>query len=189
MKKKLKIAIIYGSTRKNRVGIRFVKFLSNQVSKNGYLPYVIDPLEDKLPLLDKRFEDFPNKSVPFSIKSVQKKLNKADAFIIVSAEYNHMPPPALINLLDYFYNEYDRKPSSICTYSGGDFAGIRVQSPLRAFMTQLGSPPIKYGMFQPKLSENFDKNGNPKDVRDAEKRFSIFFNELVWYARLLKSKR
>ena len=100
MKKKLKIAIIYGSTRKKRVGIRFVKFLSNQVSKNGYLPYVIDPLEDKLPLLYKRFEDFPNKSVPFSIKSVQKKLNKADAFIIVSAEYNHMPPPALINLLD-----------------------------------------------------------------------------------------
>ena len=96
----------------------------------------------KLPLLDKRFDDYINQALPNNIKTIQKNLKKSDAFIIVSAEYNHMPPPALINLLDYFYNEYDRKPSSICTYSGGDFAGIRVQSPLRAFMSQLGSPPI-----------------------------------------------
>lgn len=189
MKKKLKISIIYGSTRKKRLGIRFVKFLEDQILKNGHVPSIIDPLENKLPLLDKRFDEYPSKSVPKNINAIQQKLNRSDAFIIVSAEYNHMPPPALINLLNYFYKEYDRKPSTICTYSVGDLAGIRVQSPLRAMMSQFGSPPIKHGMFQPKLLNNFDINGNPMDYKDAEKRFLLFFKELVWYAEALKFKR
>jgi NAD(P)H-dependent FMN reductase len=189
MKKKLKFSIVYGSTRKKRLGIRFVKFLKDQILKNGHTPYIIDPLENKLPLLDKRFDEYSSKSVPKNINAIQQKLSRSDAFIIVSAEYNHMPPPALINLLNYFYKEYDRKPSTICTYSVGDLAGIRVQSPLRAMMSQFGSPPIKHGMFQPKLLNNFDINGTPMDYKNAEKRFLLFFKELVWYAAALKFKR
>ena len=58
MKNKLKFALVYGSTRKKRLGIRFVRYLANQILKNKHLPMIIDPLENKLPLLDKRFEDF-----------------------------------------------------------------------------------------------------------------------------------
>ena len=56
-------------------------------------------------------------------------------------------------------------------------------------MSQFGSPPIKHGMFQPKLLNNFDINGNPMDYKDAEKRFLLFFKELVWYAEALKLKK
>ena len=186
---KKNIAIIYGSTRKNRLGIRFVKYIYSQIKKRKHSPFIIDPIKDKFPLLDKRFDEYPSKSVPKNINAIQQKLSRSDAFIIVSAEYNHMPPPALINLLNYFYKEYDRKPSTICTYSVGDLAGIRVQSPLRAMLSQFGSPPIKHGMFQPKLLNNFDINGNPVDYKDAEKRFLLFYKELVWYAEALKFKR
>ena len=57
MKNKLKFALIYGSTRKKRLGIRFVNYLANQILKSKHVPMIIDPLENKLPLLDKRFED------------------------------------------------------------------------------------------------------------------------------------
>ena len=187
MKNKLKFAIIYGSTRKKRIGIRFVKYLYSQIKKNNSSPYIIDPLENKLPLLDKRYEDFPKKNIPGAVKTIQKILMKCDAFIIVSAEYNHMPPPALINLLNYYYKEFDRKPSCICSYSVGDFAGVRVQSPLRSLMAQLGSPPIKYGMFQPKLLKSLNEKGIPSDYKDAEVRFNLFFKELLWYASALKN--
>ena len=189
MKNKLKFAILYGSTRKKRVGIRFVKYIHNQIVDFSHISHIVDPLEYKLPLLDKRYEDFTSGKMPSSIKKIHKILNNADAFIIVSAEYNHMPPPALINLLNYFYKEFDRKPSCICTYSVGDFAGVRVQSPLRALMSQLGSPPIKSGMFQPKLSNIFDKNGISNDPKETKARFKIFFKELLWYADILKSNR
>ena len=189
MKNKLKFALVYGSTRKKRLGIRFVKYLANQILKNKHVPMIIDPLENKLPLLDKRFEDFSKDKLPNSVKNIHKILNKADAIILVSAEYNHLPPPALINLLNYFYKEFDRKPSSICTYSVGDFAGVRVQSPLRTLMAQLGSPPIKFGMYQAKLSKTLNEKGEPNDLKETEERFNLFFKELVWYARALKVSR
>ena len=189
MKNKLNFAIIYGSTRKKRNGIRFALYLKKTINKTGNNAFLIDPLENKFPLLDKRYEEYEKKSLPDSIKKVQKILNKSDGFIILSAEYNHMPPPALINTLNFFYKEYDRKTSCVCTYSTGDFGGIRVQSPLRAILSQLGCPPIKFGMFQPHVSKFFNKKGEPSDVIDAKKRFEVFFNELKWYAKAYKSKR
>ena len=114
-------------------------------------------------------------------------LNSSHAFIVVSAEYNHMPPPALINIFNYYYSEFNRKPSCVCTYSSGDFAGIRVQSPLRAMLSQLGCPPIKFGMFQPKVSNFFNKEGVPNDQKDAETRFNVFFEELLWYTKKMNS--
>ncbi len=186
---KKNIAIIYGSTRKNRLGIRFVKYIYSQIKKRNHSPFIIDPIKDKFPLLDKRFDDYKKKLVPKSISTVQKVLKKSDAFILVSAEYNHMPPPALINTLNFFYKEYDRKASCVCTYSTGDFAGIRVQSPLRSLLSQLGCPPIKYGMFQAKVNKFFDINGLPTDPKDAEKRFRLFFDELLWYAEAYRKNK
>ena len=55
---KKNIAIIYGSTRKNRLGIRFVKYIYSQIKKRKLSPFIIDPIKDKFPLLDKRFDDF-----------------------------------------------------------------------------------------------------------------------------------
>ena len=186
-KAKLNFTLIYGSTRKNRLGIRFVKYLSEQIKLKGHFPNIVDPLNTKLPMLDKRFADYQKSKVPLNINKVHKTINTADAFIIISAEYNHMPPPALINIFNYFYEEFNRKPSCVCTYSSGSFAGIRVQSPLRAMLSQLGCPPIKFGMFQPNVANFFNQKGIPTDKKDAEQRFNIFFEELLWYAKKLKS--
>ena len=187
IKKKFNFTILYGSTRKKRLGIRFVDYINKQINNRGHNSSIVDPLEAKLPLLDKRYADYDKLKVPKNIKYVQKILKKSNAFIIVSAEYNHMPPPALINIFNYYYAEFNRKPSCVCTYSSGDFAGIRVQSPLRAMLSQLGCPPIKFGMYQPKVSEFFDKKGKPLDIQDASKRFNLFFDELLWYTRTLNN--
>jgi len=178
-------AILYGSTRKKRLGIRFAEYINMQIRNKGHKSFIIDPLEVKLPLLDKRYADFQKSKIPENIKKVQKILKKSNAFVVVSAEYNHMPPPALINIFNYYYSEFNRKPSCVCTYSSGDFAGIRVQSPLRAMLSQLGCPPIKFGMYQPQVSDFFDKKGFPIDKKDAEKRFNLFFDELLWYTKTL----
>ena len=174
IKKKFNFTILYGSTRKKRLGIRFVDYINKQINNRGHNSNIVDPLEAKLPMLDKRYADYDKLKVPKNIKYVQKILKKSNAFIIVSAEYNHMPPPALINIFNYYYAEFNRKPSCVCTYSSGDFAGIRVQSPLRAMLSQLGCPPIKFGMYQPKVSEFFDKKGKPLDILDAAKDLIYF---------------
>jgi len=185
----LNISVIYGSTRKGRLGIRLAKYIKNQVDNSNHTGYLIDPMYYNLPLLHKRIEDFEVKKLPEKMKELKNIFKITDAFIIVSAEYNHMPPPALINLLNYFSSEYNRKISTVCTYSVGDFAGIRVQTPLRAMLSQLGCPPIKHGMFQPNISKTINEEGIVNKNDDAHKRFNIFFDELIWYAKALKKER
>ena len=97
-----------------------LNYLSEQIKLKGHFSNIVDPLNTKLPMLDKRFVDYQKSKVPLNINKVHKIINKADAFIVVSAEYNHMPPPALINIFNYFYSEFNRKPSCVCTYSSGD---------------------------------------------------------------------
>ena len=53
-------------------------------------------------------------------------------------------------------------------------------------MAQLGSPPIKFGMHQAKISKTLNEKGEPSDPEDTEKRFNLFFKELVWYSKKLK---
>ncbi len=185
----LKISIVYGSTRLGRLGIRLAKYITNEINSQNFEATLIDPLEYNFPLLFKRLSDYHEEEKPKKMLDLQSIFNDTDAFILVSAEYNHMPPPALINLINYYSAEYNRKISTVCTYSSGDFAGVRVQSPLRAMLTQLGCPCIKYGMFQPNIAKNFNENGRAIDPVDAKKRFNIFFNELVWYAKALKKER
>ena len=58
MIKKLNFTILYGSTRRKRLGIRFAEYIKKQIKSKGHLSSIIDPLETKLPLLDKRYSDF-----------------------------------------------------------------------------------------------------------------------------------
>ena len=186
---KIEISIIYGSTRPARLGIRFARYLKREIENNNIKAHLIDPMEYKIPMLEKRFVEYNDNDVSKNLVNLHRRLKSSDAYIIVSAEYNHFPPPALINIINHFSSEYNRKPSAVCTYSSGDLAGIRAQNPMRVMMSQLGCPPIKFGMFQPNITKFFNNDGKPYDNDDAKKRFDLFFNELLWYAKTLKSKR
>ena len=119
----LNISIIYGSTREGRLGIKFAKYLHNEFNKRGNITNLIDPLDLKLDPLIKRYADFEKDSAPKALEQTHKKLSE---FVIVSGEYNHFIPPALVNLLNHFYDEYQKKPSAVTTYSVSPFGGVRV---------------------------------------------------------------
>ena len=48
----------------------------------------------------------------------------ADAFVIVTPEYNYGPPPSLINAFDYVYKEWNYKAAGFVSY-GGVSGGLR----------------------------------------------------------------
>ena len=125
----LKISIIYGSTRDGRLGIRFAKYLTKEFINRDIEAVLIDPLNMNLETLTKRYNDYDNNSAPKELENIHQELDSSDAFVIVSAEYNHFLPPALVNLLNHFYIEYQRKPSAVATYSVSPFGGVRVSSP------------------------------------------------------------
>lgn len=187
----LKISVIYGSTRDGRQGIKFAKHIKNALSNKGNEVVLIDPMNISIETLTKRYLDYDKGTAPSSLEKMHQELDSSDAFVIVSAEYNHFMPPALVNVLNHFHSEYQRKPSAITTYSVSPFGGVRVSSPLRAFLTQLGMPPIPAMIHAPFVNKNFNEDGErvSADKVERNKEFIKFSEELEWYANALKVAR
>ncbi len=184
----LDLLVIYGSVRHHRQGIKAARFIVRECEGRGHRTTLIDPVEEQLPLLDRMYKEFEPGQAPGTLARLAEQIKKADAFIIVSGEYNHSIPPALANLLDHFLEEYFWRPSAIVCYSAGAFGGVRAAMQLRAMLGELGMPSIPSIFPIPKVQDAFDEEGHPQD--DAyHRRVARFLDELEWYARALKAAR
>ena len=184
----LKIAVIYGSVRTARQGIKAARFIINKVEQRGHEATLIDTLEYELPMLDKMYKEFEDGTAPNAMTWVGEILNAADGFLVISAEYNHSIPAALKNLLDHYQNEYLYKPSGIVTYSAGPFGGVRGLANLRTILAELGTPSIPSAFPISQIHAAFDNDGNVLDEA-YEKRVVKFLDEFEWYTQALKRAR
>ena len=184
----LKIVVIFGSVRIGRQGIKAARFIVNVLKERKHNVVLVDPMDYKLPLMNKRYRNYKKGKAPKNLEKLAKIFKSADAFVIVSAEYNHLPPPALTNLLDYFLEEYFFRPSAIVSYSGGGFGGIRAASHLRDMLAELGMPSISSSFPISKVQDSLDEKGKPLDEK-LNQRVKKFIDELEWYAKALKVAR
>lgn len=186
--KKLKTAVIYGSVRSARSGIRAARFVVKKLEARGHEVTLVDPIEYPLPLLDLMHKEFASGEAPKVVEAVSQILTASDGFVVVSAEYNHGQPAALKNLLDHFQSEYLYKPSAIVTYSAGPFGGVRGLVSLRAILAELGTPSIPSAFPVSGVGRAFDEDGNAID-KTYEERIVKFLDEYEWYARTLRYGR
>ena len=159
----LDMLIIYGSVRRQRQGIKAARFILQECLGRGHTAALIDPAEENLPLLDRMYKEYPADQKPENLERLATRIRAADAFIIVSGEYNHSIPPALSNLLDHFLEEYFWRPSGIVCYSAGGFGGVRAAMQLRAMLCELGTPSIPSLLPVPTVQDAFDDEGRPHD--------------------------
>jgi NAD(P)H-dependent FMN reductase len=184
----LEFLVIYGSVRSDRQGIRAARFIVGECQARGHRVTLFDPVQEPLPLLDRMYKEYPSGQAPEVLKRLAAHIRAADAFIVVSGEYNHSIPPALSNVLDHFLEEYFWRPSAIVCYSAGAFGGVRAAVQLRAMLCELGMPSIPSLLPVPRVQDAFDEAGQPAD--DAyHRRAGRFLEELEWYANALKVAR
>ncbi len=184
----LRFVVVYGSVRSQRQGIRAARFIVRQLESRGHHVDLIDPLEIDLPLLDRAYSSYANGEAPEPLERLAALYRQADAFVFVSGEYNHSPPPALKNLIDHFLHEYFWRPAGIVTYSAGSFGGVRAAVHLRAVLGEVGLVTVPSMFPVPRVSAAFEEDGTVKDEA-YEKRIAKFLGELCWYARALKAAR
>ena len=133
----MKIQIIVGSVRDTRVAIQVADWIQSTVKiadteleivdlKAWNLPFYtgIPPLALKRQYTDPLQQQWSNKVL------------EADAFILISPEYNHGYSPALKNALDYLGTEWSGKPVAFVSYGGTN--GSRSIEQIRSVTTQLG---------------------------------------------------
>lgn len=184
----LSYAVILGSVRETRQGIKAARFVMNTVSARGHKATLVDPAESQLPPLGKMYKEYAGGEAPAEMIWLAELFRAVDGFIIVSGEYNHAPPPPLMNLLDHFLEEYYFRPSGIVCYSLGGFGGVRAAMQLRMSLAEMGMASIPSMYPIPRIGQAFDDAGTPLDEA-AHGRIKRFLDELDWYAEALRDRR
>lgn len=184
----LRLVVVYGSVRSERQGIRAARFIVDETRKRGHEVTLIDPLEYRLPLLDKMYKEYPKGAAPEMLEKLAALIVPADGVVVVSGEYNHSIPPALSNLLDHFLEEWFWKPSAIVCYSAGSYGGVRAAMQLRMMLAELGTVSIPSLFPVPRVQEAFAEDGTPTDPKTRD-RAQKFLDELCWYAEALRAHR
>ncbi len=184
----LTIPVILGSVRVGRQGIRAARYLVRRLADAGHEAPLVDPAELKLPLLERMYKEYPKGEAPEVLERLADLYRRADAFVVVSGEYNHSIPPALSNTLDHFLEEYFWRPSGIVCYSAGRYGGVRAAMQLRAMLGELGMPSIPSLLPIPEIGKTLDENGTPADPR-LDRSTDRFIAELTWYAEALRHQR
>jgi NAD(P)H-dependent FMN reductase len=177
----LSIPVILGTARKGRMSMRAARFIVGELAKRPALvTELIDVAELALPLDD----------AGESIKdpSFAAQMDRADALVIVSPEYNHSFPGLLKHVLDSCLKEYIHKAAGIVAVSTSSFGGARVVENLLPVLRELGLVAIFWDINFGKVASLFDDAGTLLDtsfVRRAEQ----FIDELVWMAKTLRHGR
>ncbi len=184
----LKFAVLVGSVRSDRQGIKAARFVERSLVERGHDVTIVDPVALQLPLLDRMYKEYPKGEAPAMLEQLASLYQSVDAFVVVSGEYNHSIPPALSNLLDYFLEQYLWRPSAIVCYSAGAFGGVRAAMQLRAMLCELGMPSISSLFPIPKIQDALNNAGVANDSA-FDRRFERFASELEWYASAMQSQR
>jgi len=184
----LRFVILYGSVRETRQGIKAARFIVDQLARRGHTTTLVDPLDHRLPLLDRMYKEYAKGDAPPVLERLAGTYRAADGFVVVSGEYNNGIPPALKNLLDHFLEEYFFRPSAIVCYSAGAFGGVRAAMQLRMTLGELGMPSIPSIFPVPHVQDAFDEDGQASQPI-FEQRLGRFLDELEWYAVALRRGR
>ncbi len=176
------IEIIAGSPRKDSLTSRVVLFLKKLLEeKTAHDIGVIDVREWNLPFLQEVFysvEKTPEKYMPLA-----KRMFDADAFILVTPEYNGSYSPAMQNLLDHFPKQA-HKAFGIVTASTGPMGGMRSSQQLLLLIPALFGIASPYMLIIPFVDKKFNEEGKLTDMSFI-KYVEVFVDEFLWLAENL----
>lgn len=142
------------------------------------------PLEGDAQLSAPHFFLKPDDERKIKMDSMAATIKAADAYVIVSTEYNHTIPPALSSMLSHFGgSNFAQKASAIVTYSAGPWGGMRCAIALQPFLHELGCLPVSKLTGYPSPADLFDENGVPKDPDNRMlKQLPAMLTDLEWTA-------
>jgi NAD(P)H-dependent FMN reductase len=115
-------------------------------------------------------------------------MNRADALVIVSPEYNHGYPGLLKHVLDSCLQEYIHKAVGVVGVSAGPFGGTRGIQDLLPVLRELGLVCIFWDVNFSSVYKTFDAEGKLLD-QAVPGRIDKFLKELVWMAKTLRHGR
>ncbi len=187
----LNIPIILGSVREGRKSEAVAKYIHQKVLDAGHTSVLVDFKELPLPFYNAPTVPVVYFKTGYSNENAQKWSDiarAADAFIIVSPEYNHGYTAVLKNALDWLYLEFEKKPFGLVGVSDGRMGGVRATEQLRPVIENFGAMAIRETILFNSAEKVIDAQCELVDPT-YEGKINRFITSLVWWAETLKAKR
>lgn len=184
MDETLTIAVLAGTTRVQRESIKAAKYIAEiGRQQQGVEVIFVDPKDFNFP---GDGNDPEGKDPRYSEITA-----KADAFFIITPEYNHSFPGSLKRMLDSELQTYNHKPVAFAGCSNGNWGGTRAVESLVPAIRETGLVVMSWDVYFPYVQNKFDEQGQilPEYKERYEKSLGKLYKELIWFARMLKQGR
>ncbi len=173
------LAVIVGSTRLGRFGDRVADWFVEQVDRrHDFEVDLIDLAKVELPATLGVETD--------GLAHYIERLDAADAFVIVTPEYNHGYPASLKQGIDVAFTQWQAKPVGFVSY-GGMAGGLRAVEQLRQVLAELHAVTVRDCVSMHNPWTVFDEGSRPEVA--AEEAAGVMLDELSWFARALREAR
>jgi NAD(P)H-dependent FMN reductase len=190
-----RLQIIIGSTRPTRAADRVTPWVIDRATAHGgFEVEVIDLRDWPLPMFGEHMGtigDFQNPTYSDPIvKRWNQKINEAEAYLVVTPEYNHSIPGVLKNAIDSVFVSFAfrNKPLATVGYSGGIAGGVRAIEHLAQIAVEAELVPLRSSVIIPQVVEAFGIDGMPINPL-TEISLKITLDDLAWWAAKLNLAR
>lgn len=192
----MKLGIVVGSTREGRQTLKEAKWVANAAKQFEDAEIEIIDLNDyPMPFFTEAISPRynPNRTPAPEVQKFLNAMKKQDAYVFVTAEYNHSIPAVLKNAFDFMTWEMQRKPAAIVSH--GTVGGARAAMHLKEIISEGQAVPIPKFVAFPHMSNVIDEDGVITDeaIRDnpygPQTTLSNMLEELIWYGEALKAAR
>lgn len=171
----LRLEVIVGSVRVERFAPVVVDwFLERAGARDEFDTAVLDLADTSLP------QDLSRSA---AVDAFADRIGRADAFVVVTSEYNHGYPAALKTALDTVKYEWRAKPVGFVAY-GGMSGGLRAVEQLRQVVAELHMVSIRESVSFHQARKHFDPDDGA--ANDAAGRMLA---QLAWWGDALRTQR
>jgi NAD(P)H-dependent FMN reductase len=187
------IEVISSTTREGRFSERVAAWVTAQLADQaGFDVDHIDLRDYPLPF----FEGMPPARIPREygrreLEQLGRRLDRADGFIVLTAEYNHGYPAVLKNAMDWTFVEWRRKPISFVGW--GQVGAARAIEQLRLVAVEFEMAPLRHAVhILPDVMRVARESADPGDTSmfaPLEPRLKMMADDLGWWAGALGRAR
>jgi NAD(P)H-dependent FMN reductase len=180
----LTLAVLAGTTREKRESIKAAHYIAAVAAEREDVEVVfVDPK-------DFNFagdgNDPEGKDPRYSAI-----VDKADAFFVITPEYNHSFPGSLKRMLDSELALYNHKPIAFAGASNGNWGGVRAVEALVPAVRETGLVTMSWDVYFPYVQKMFNEDGKIREEfkERYDRNVNKLLDELLWFARLFKTAR
>ena len=183
----MKITIVSGSPRQESVTVHIARYILKFFTEKytGHEFQFVNLQEDQIPFIQKVWSTIND--VPQEFKAIAEKVYSADAFVLVTPEYNGSMSSAIRNLFDHFPKQ-TKKTFGIITASEGATGGIRAAVGMQNQICGWFGIPCPNMLLIPFMDKKFDKEGNLVEEK-FQNNIMTFANEFTWLAEAVYNKK